>query len=176
MVKYSMKLSTKFYLLLALTLMFTTSAFAQLSSQHAAGVRFGSATGFTYRYALNDVNAIEGILSVQSNSTSSRFRLVGLYQYHQPINEDFSWYWGYGGSIGSYTSKAFQTQQPDGSTTMYPRSSELALSIDGVAGVEYNIPTTPIAVSLDIKPYFDFLQSSSFRIIDTFGFSVRYQF
>ncbi|WP_166335039.1 hypothetical protein [Sphingobacterium chungjuense] len=171
-----MKVSTKFYLLLTFTLLFSAGAYAQLSSQHAAGLRFGSATGFNYRYALNDVNAIEGILSVQSNSTSSRFRLVGLYQYHQPINEDFSWYWGYGGSIGSYTQKAFQSQQPDGTINMHPRNSELALSIDGIAGVEYNIPTTPIAVSLDVKPYFDFLQSSSFRIIDTFGFSVRYQF
>ncbi|MFD2741874.1 MULTISPECIES: hypothetical protein [Sphingobacterium] len=171
-----MKYITKFYLLLTCIFLFSGSTYAQLRSQHAAGLRFGSATGFNYRYALNDVNAVEGILSVQSNSTSSRFRLVGLYQYHQPINEDFSWYWGYGGSIGSYTTKAFQSQQPDGTVNFHARNSELALSVDGIAGVEYNIPTTPIAVSLDIKPYFDFLQSSSFRIIDTFGFSVRYQF
>ncbi|MFD2597457.1 hypothetical protein ACFSQ3_00720 [Sphingobacterium corticis] len=171
-----MTFAPKFYFSLFVGLILSISASAQLRTQHAAGLRFGSATGINYRYALSDVNAIEGIMSVQSNSTSSRFRLVGLYQFHKPINDDFSWYWGYGGSIGSYTTKAFSSQQVDGTINHHPRRSELALSVDGVAGIEYNVPTTPLAVSLDIKPYFDFLQMDSFRIIDTFGFSIRYQF
>lgn len=167
-----MNINTKTLFLVLIICASVQSAFAQLSTQHAVGARFGTATGVNYRYTLNDVNAIEGILSVQSNSTNSRFRLVGLYQYHQPISGDFSWYWGYGGSVGSYTTKAHTTA--DG--TRFDDRSELALSIDGVAGIEYNIPTTPLAVSLDAKPYFDFLQSSSFRIFDAFALSIRFQF
>lgn len=170
-----MKINIKSLVLVLVVLFVGHEASAQLDSPHAAGIRFGSATGITYRHTLSDVNAFEGILSVQSNSRSSRFRLVGLYQYHQPLDigaEGFSWYWGFGGSVGSYTGKAYT----DANGNRIDRYSELALSIDGVAGVEYAIPTTPLAVSLDIKPYFDFLQSSSFRIIDTFGFSIRYKF
>lgn len=169
-----MKLNIKSLVLVLVILFGVNEASAQLSSTHAAGIRFGSATGFTYRHSLSDVNAFEGILSVQSNSRDSRFRLVGLYQYHQPLDfsEGFSWYWGFGGSVGSYTAKAYT----DGEGRRFDKHSELALSIDGVAGIEYNIPTTPLAVSLDIKPYFDFLQSSTFKIIDTFGFSIRYKF
>lgn len=74
--------------------------------------------------------------------------------------------------MGSYTGKAYT----DANGNRIDRYSELALSIDGVAGIEYAIPTTPLAVSLDVKPYFDFLQSSSFKILDTFGFSIRYKF
>lgn len=170
-----MKLNIKYLILVLVVLFSGHEVFAQLSSPHAAGIRFGSATGFTYRHSLSDVNAFEGILSVQSNSRSSRLRLVGLYQYHQPLDlgtEGFSWYWGFGGSVGSYTGKAYT----DANGNRMDRYSELALSVDGVAGIEYAIPTTPLAVSLDVKPYFDFLQSSSFKILDTFGFSIRYKF
>ena len=171
----SMKLNIKYLVLVLIVFFSGAEAFAQLSSPHAVGLRFGSASGITYRYTLSDVNAFEGIMNVQSNSRWSRFRLVGLYQYHQPLDfgtEGFSWYWGFGGSVGSYTGKAYTTADGD----RVDKYSELALSIDGVAGIEYAIPTTPLAVSLDVKPYFDFLQSSSFRIFDTFGFSIRYKF
>lgn len=148
------------------------SAHAQLSSQHAIGARFGSATGITYRYTLSPDRAVEGILSVQSNSKYSRFRLVGLYEYHKPLMENLSWYWGFGGSVGSYTGKAYTTD--DGKR--FDKYSELALSIDGVAGLEYKIPSAPLAISLDAKPYFDFLQESGFNFVNGLGFSVRYMF
>jgi len=155
------------------------SANAQLSTQHAIGARFGSATGFAYRYTLSEDRAAEAILSLQSSSKESRFRLVGLYQFHKPITGDFSWYYGFGGSVGSYTRKKYTVRTLDGDIIheeIYPKNSELALSIDGVVGVEYNIPTTPLAVSIDAKPYFDFLQESNFRVFDAFGLSIRYQF
>ena len=162
--------STLIFTVLFLAMSF--SAHAQLSSQHAIGARFGSATGITYRYTLSPDRAVEGILSVQSNSKYSRFRLVGLYEYHKPLMENLSWYWGFGGSVGSYTGKAYTTD--DGKR--FDKYSELALSIDGVAGLEYKIPSAPLAISLDAKPYFDFLQESGFNFVNGLGFSVRYMF
>jgi len=145
---------------------------AQLQSQHAIGARFGSATGITYRHTMSPDKAIEGILSIQSNSEYSRFRLVGLYEHHRPLYNDFTWFWGYGGSVGSYTHKAYTNDKGE----HYNKSSKLGLSIDGVVGAEYKIPEAPLALSLDIKPYFDFLQESGFRIWDGVGFSIRYTF
>lgn len=163
----------QFTFIFALTfLAFAPSAQAQLSSQHAIGARFGSATGITYRYTLNPDRAIEGILSVQSNSTYSRFRLVGLYQYHKPLVDNLSWFWGFGGSVGSYTGKAYTTDEGK----HFDKYSELALSVDGIVGLEYKIPSAPLAISLDAKPYFDFLQESGFNIVNGLGFSVRYMF
>ena len=126
-----------------------------------------------YRYSLNQTNAVEGILSVQSNSKYSRFRLVGLYEYHMPIANDFSWFWGFGGSVGSYSGKAYT----DDKGNRFDKYSELALSVDGIAGVEYKIPSAPIALSLDIKPYFDFLQSSDlkFSIRSGFPYAIRFK-
>ena len=145
---------------------------AQLQSRHAVGARFGSATGIAYRYTMTPDRALEGIMSIQSNSEYSRFRLVGLYEYHLPLYEDFSWFWGFGGSVGSYTRKPFTNAEGN----RFDKYSEMALSIDGIAGVEYQIPSAPIALTLDIKPYFDFLQESGFRIWDGVGFSIRYTF
>lgn len=146
--------------------------FAQLNSQHALGARFGSATGINYRYTLSEDRAVEGIMSIQSNSRSNRFRVVGLYEFHKPLSGDFSWYYGFGGSVGSYTYKAYT----DANGNRFDKKSEVALSVDGIIGVEYSIPTTPLAISLDVKPYFDFIQESSIRLIDPFGFSIRYKF
>ncbi|MBE8723223.1 hypothetical protein [Sphingobacterium pedocola] len=167
-----MKNTLRSIFLLGTVLFFGKDAFAQLPSQHAIGARFGSATGITYRYTLAEDRAIEGIMSVQSNSRSSRFRVVGLYQWHKPITGDFSWFYGVGGSIGSYKYKAYRNAAGE----QINASTELALSVDGIIGVEYNIPTTPLAVSLDVKPYFDFIQESSIRLIDPFGLSIRYKF
>lgn len=169
------------FLLFSVTLLLSTlEVSAQLNSEHAVGGRFGSAQGITYRYTLQQDRAVEGILSIQSNSKSRRFRLVGLYQYHRPLSGDFTWFYGYGASIGSYKQKSFTTvvTHEDGTTSSnrVDPDSELALSIEGIVGIQYQIPEAPLSVSLDLKPYFDFLQESSIRLIDPFGFSIRYHF
>lgn len=146
-------------------------SWAQLDTEHAVGGRFGSATGFSYRYTLQEDRALEGLLSIQSNSKYSRFRIGGLYEYHQPLADDFTWFYGFGGSIGSFKYKDVHTEQG-----VVTSNSELALSIDGIIGIEYNIPTTPLSVSLDLKPYFEFLQESSIKLFDPFGFTIRYKF
>lgn len=158
--------------LVAVLLLVSKSNFAQLTSQHAVGARFGSATGINYRYTLSEDRAIEGIMSIQSNSRSNRFRVVGLYEFHKPLTGDFSWYYGFGGSVGSYTYKAYT----DINGKRFDKQSEVAMSVDGIIGIEYNVPTTPLALSLDVKPYLDFIQESSIRLIDPFGFSIRYKF
>jgi len=151
---------------------FCQHSYAQLDTQHAVGVRFGSATGISYRYTLHESRALEGILSWQSSSRTSRFRIVGLYQYHKPLADNFSWYYGFGGSFGSVQYKSYKDS--DGNTI--PSSSGLLLSVDGVIGIAYDIPDTPLALSLDAKPYLDFIQESSIRLIDPIGFTIRYKF
>lgn len=170
--KLNMKHILRNITLLAIGLFIGHSSFAQLSSKNAIGARFGSATGVTYRFTLAEDRAVEGIMSVQSNSVSSRFRVVGLYEYFKPLVSNFSWYYGFGGSIGSYTYKAFT----DPSGFHHDSKGEVALSIDGIIGVEYAIPNAPLSLSLDIKPYFDFIQESTIRLIDPVGFSIRYKF
>lgn len=167
-----MKHTLRSIILLVIGLFIGQESFAQLTSQNAVGARFGSASGLNYRYTLSDTRALEGILSVQSNSTSSRFRLIGLYEYHKPLLGDLSWYYGFGGSVGSYKYKSFT----DNLGNVHHSKTELALSLEGIIGLEYAIPNSPIGLSLDVKPYFDFIQESSIRFFDPVGFSIRYKF
>jgi len=162
---------TKWLLLVFGMVLFSVGrASAQLTDQHAIGARFGNIVGVTYRYALPETrSAVEGILSIQSNSVFSRFRLVGLYEFHQPlpIAENFNWFYGFGGSVGSFRGKL-----SDGTAS----KSRFLLGVDGIVGVEYNIPTTLLSASLDAKPYFDFLKESTTKALDPFGLSIRYRF
>jgi len=146
-------------------------AMAQLDNRGAIGGRFGSAQGITYRHTLNSDHALEGIMSIQSNSDFRRFRVVGLYEIYKPLTAGFNWYYGFGGSIGSYKEK---DKIIDGQRHSF--DSQLNLSIDGIVGIEYNIPQAPFQISLDVKPYFDFLNESSIKLFDPIGFSVRYKF
>jgi len=154
---------------------FATGAYAQLDSQQSIGGRFGSSQGITYRYSLSQERAVEGILSVQSNSRYRRLRLVGLYEFHQPLQGNFSWYYGFGGSIGSFKEKPFSVMENNNSVRYDPKS-EFSLSIDGIVGIEYAIPEAPISISLDVKPYLDFIQESTIKLFDPIGFSIRYKF
>jgi hypothetical protein len=154
------------------SIFFGKDALAQLDHTHAAGLRFGGATGLSYRYSLSEDRAVEGILNLQSTSAASRFRVVGLYEYHKPLAENFSWYYGFGGSLGSVRYKAYK--KADG--TQVVSSSDMMLSVDAIIGVSYDIPSSPLEISLDAKPYLDFLQESSIRWVDPFGFTVRYKF
>lgn len=151
---------------------FSQAAYAQLGNGNTLGVRFGSAQGITYRHALSNNRALEGILSIQSNNQERRLRIVGLYEYIKPLSTNFNWYYGFGGSIGSYKGKAFTTS--DG--IKMQEYSETLFSVDGVIGISYTIPDVPLELSLDLKPYLDIIQTSNLKIIEPVGFSIRYRF
>lgn len=147
-------------------------SWAQLDRSNAAGVRFGGATGLSYRYAISNDRALEGILNFQSSSRTRRFRIVGLYQVHKPLVGNFSWFYGVGGSLGNVRFKEYRTTGGE----LVSSSSELMLSVDGILGVSFDIPSSPVSISFDAKPYLDILQESSIRWSDPFGFTVRYNF
>lgn len=149
----------------------SNKATAQLDNRGAIGGRFGSAQGITYRHTLNANHALEAIMSIQSNSDFRRFRVVGLYETYKPLVAGLNWYYGFGGSVGSYKEK---DKIIDGQRRSF--DSHLNLSVDAIVGIEFNIPQSPFQISLDVKPYFDFLNETSIKLLDPVGFSVRYKF
>lgn len=133
----------------------------------AIGGRFGVANGITYKHFLYEGQAIEGILNFQGNRSYSQFKLLGLYQIHQPIlfldAPGLNWYFGGGGGLGSYRYK----------NRLIDDNSGFALSVDGVIGIDYKIPTAPIALSLDWKPALELTPNTGMRF-DGFGLSARF--
>jgi hypothetical protein len=128
--------------LLALSIGFALPSKAQY--RNALGVRLGDSFGVTYKTFIQSDRALDFILNVRSRKNQSDFALTGLYEVHNPIAgaEGLRWYYGGGGSLGSIN---YRNEEDD-------RDNDLYLSVDGVLGLDYVIPGSPLNVSLDWKP------------------------
>jgi len=157
-----------FFVVLLVGIFAWQGAAAQEGSTYNRGIggRFGVANGITYKHFINDGHAIEGILNFQGNRNFSIFKLLGLYEIHQPVNlvdvEGLRWYYGFGAGLGSYRYKDVD-------------DSGLAWSFDAVIGLDYKIPAAPINLSLDWKPTMELTPESGVRF-DGIGLSIRFVF
>ena len=135
--------------------------------RNAIGGRFGIANGITFKHFMNNNNALDFIVNFRSKkNVYSTFRVIGLYEVHLPINNapGLKWYYGGGGGIGVYDYKG------DGNN-----DSEVAVSLDGVLGLDYKFNGAPINVSLDWKPALDITPDTGFDA-EGFGLSIRFAF
>lgn len=135
--------------------------------KNAIGGRFGVANGVTFKHFMNRRDALDFILNFRSKRNDySSFRLTGLYEIHNPIQNaaGLQWYYGVGGSIGSYTYKGNNN-----------RDSDVYLSIDGVLGLDYKFDGAPINIALDWKPSFDITPNQGLYF-DGVGLSIRFAF
>ena len=153
-------------LLLCLTaglLLFTHSSANAQSYENAIGVRIGSYNGVNFKTFLNTNKALDLNLSVRSNDDFKRFILTGLYEVHNPINgaPGLLWYYGGGGSIGSYKVKNFE--------------SDVFLSADGVLGLDYKIDGIPLNLALDWRPRLELTPDTNFGTGDV-GLAIRLTF
>jgi len=152
--------------LLAVTIVQQVSAQEGSTYTRGIGGRFGVANGITYKHFINPDHAIEGILNFQGNRSFRLFKLLGLYEIHQPINfvdvDGLRWYWGFGGGLGGYRYKDDNT-------------NGVAWSFDGVIGLDYKIPEAPINLSLDWKPTVELTPESGVWF-DGIGLSIRFVF
>jgi len=131
-----------------------------------AGLRGGLRPGITGRYFLSESNCVEALLGTRG---FSGLIVTGMYQWHKPLSigeiEELSWFFGGGVHVGYWTAGSIY-------------GSDLALGIDGIVGVEYDLEpliSFPLSASLDYKPGFDIFG----RWAGSFGdiaLSVRYQF
>ena len=116
--------------------------------QIAAGVKFGGyENGFSGKYFLDPNTALEGVLGIRDHGVV----ITGLYELQQTafgVNE-LKFYYGAGAHIGAIGSGIYQRYNGDDVTY---NNSHILLGIDGVIGLEYMIPKSPIAISLDLNP------------------------
>lgn len=138
--------------LLLITLLFTAILFTTQKSnaqsyQWAAGLKFGGyENGISGKYFAGKDVSLEGILGFRSAGVV----ITGLYEINQVafgVNE-LNFYYGAGAHIGSIGN----SYQRFGSTGTSYTNNQLLLGVDGVIGLEYTIPKSPIAVSLDLNP------------------------
>jgi len=134
----------------------------------AAGLKFGGyESGISGKYFLQSNVALEGILGFRNQGVV----VTGLYEIHQPAFkvDKLKFYYGFGAHFGSVGKRKYMFF----SSPRYYDAS-LLIGADAVLGLEYVIPKSPIAVSLDLNPRVDLARGPFFDIAP--GLGVKYTF
>jgi hypothetical protein len=136
----------------------------------AVGLKFGGyENGFSGKYFTNKDVAIEGLLGFRSHGVV----ITGLYEIHQVAFgvRELKFYYGAGAHIGAVGSGLYR--RFNGDDQLY-NSSHILLGVDGVLGLEYIIPQSPVAVSLDLNPRAELATGPFFDIAP--GLGLKYTF
>ncbi|WP_295793236.1 hypothetical protein [Mucilaginibacter sp.] len=155
--------------ILAASLLISTRTKAQ-DYKTAVGLKFGGyENGISGKYFTTPDVAIEGLLGFRSHGVV----ITGLYEFHQEAFgvKELKFYYGAGAHIGSIGSGLYR--RFNGSDEYY-NNSHILLGVDGVIGLEYLIPQSPIAVSLDLNPRAELATGPFFDIAP--GLGLKYTF
>jgi hypothetical protein len=142
-----MKTSTHKLLITAILIFFASRLQAQ-DYKWAAGLKFGGyENGISGKYFLDQGTALEGLLGFRNHGVV----VTGLYELHRQVFDvpQLKFYYGFGAHIGSVGRGDYRTFN---GTDRYYERPQLLLGADGVVGLEYLIPESPIAISFDLNP------------------------
>ncbi len=152
---------------------------AQEISDHTIGLRLGDSDGFgaeiSYQKSIARSNRAEFSVGWRDNRNFDAFKLSGIFQWVQPLDGNFNWYYGVGGGLGSVD---FATI-PNANNPNEPIELDGGLFVfaAGDIGIEYNFDI-PLLISLDFRPEIGILGYKNFS--DNFDFDIalgiRYQF
>lgn len=120
------------------------------------GVRGGVDYGLTVKKYMGG-NALDFMGHFHNHG----FQVAGLYEWNHGLGSGFTLYYGVGLSLGAWD---------DSHDDM-----AFGLGIDGIVGVEWQIPGVPLALSLDWKPSFELMPDTDFYF-KGFAFGVKYLF
>jgi len=158
-----------FYIVLLFGLV--SNSFGQDISNHALGLRLGNNNGFggeiSYQKRLFDNRRLEFNLGWRNNDNVNAFKVVGLYQWVWNLENNFNWYAGAGGGLGSWNNK----------TSEINTNGTLILAT-GNLGIEYNFEEIPLLLSLDFRPEI-YLISNDYpdsNFGSDIALSIRYRF
>ncbi len=131
----------KKWLIAAGFLMVVAGAYSQ-NYQSAVGARLGYPLSASYKFFLDETNAIEAYAGFRGNSTYSWLSVSAAYQRHHPIEalEGLQYYYGAGLSA-FFWQFDFDTDSPN-----------LSLGLQGYLGLDYTFSEHPVNLTLDWVP------------------------
>jgi hypothetical protein len=136
----------------------------QYTSPYKKAIGFKLNPGaISYRSFYTRNKAVEGIGFISLDG----FQLTILNEKYTPFAnaENLTWYIGYGGHFNLW-SERYKLNNPS-------KSAGVAVGIDGMLGLDYKLKNTPINLSVDIQPAFNFVGASYFDL-GWGGIGIRY--
>lgn len=117
----------------------------------AVGLRLGYPTSVSYKFHLNESNAVEVYAGTRRSAGYSWYNISAAYLVHKPLPiedvEGFRWYYGGGGSVFFWSFNNSFLNGNNATTTF---------GVQGYLGLEYTFEDTPINITLDWVPTFFF--------------------
>jgi len=149
-------------------LLFAAQSLKAQTYQTAFGLKFGGyENGLSAKYFSTKDVSLEGVLGFRSHGVV----FTGLYEINQTAFNlaELKFYYGVGAHIGSIGSGSYQRI---GSSSQDYNGNSLLLGADAVVGLEYVIPKSPIAVSLDLNPRVELASGPFFDLAP--GLGIKY--
>jgi len=152
-------------------------ALTGFTEDKAIGIRGGITSGFEYRIFTNDENSYRFLLSARKQG----LQLTALKEFHIldvfDIGEPISFVYGFGAHVG------IESWHKDYAELYYPylayreKKTGPVAGLDGLAGLEYRIPTLPLVAGLEVKPYFNLFGEDFFELRPfDFAFTLKFVF
>jgi len=163
--------------LLSILLFASLTGFTE-SPKKAVGIRGGLSSGFEYRVFSGDLTSYKALLSFRNQG----LQFTGLKEFHNPDAfdwcEELSFIYGFGAHVGfeSWYDNVYHYE--NGNQHYYSdHQTGPVIGLDGLAATEYTIPTIPLVVGLEVKPYFNLFGENFFHLQPfDFAFTVKYTF
>lgn len=160
--------------ILILILISTTALWCQ-NYMRSIGVRASDGFYVSYRHAYKENMAVEAFMGYQDRA----IRIIGMREFFVPAlkqySDNFKFVYGFGVHAGvSYTNK-FKIFYREYKRDYYQYTPIFGL--DGLVGIEYQVPEFPIMFALNLKPFFEFSTSQYYKLdaIDP-SFTLRFCF
>ena len=135
----------------------------------AVGLKFGPfESGVSIKYFPTSDISYEGIIGFNNHGLV----LTGLYELNQEAFNvpALKFYYGFGAHIGSEG----KGEVDNFNGAKYYNNNHILLGADGVVGLEYTFPNTPIAISLDLDPRIELASGPYFDLAP--GIGLKYTF
>jgi hypothetical protein len=148
---------------LCIILAFMLLGSEMVSAQYltAVGARFGLSSGLTVIQYFSPKS--RGAADFHLATKYKGVLFTGLYEIHSKNHNEkielanVGFFVGFGGHVGSYKSGNYGMGS-------YKNKHVFALGADVVAGVEWKIPSVPLLLSADIRPYYEYVKDANLEL------------
>jgi hypothetical protein len=123
---------------------------------NSIGLRLGSENGISFKHFYKPDWAFEASITTGYRAIV----LTGLFEKHFPLSDvqGLNLFCGGGVHAGAWGRVIYYRHKYTDGEIYYYRDSQTipSIGIDGIVGLEYQIPKAPFTIGMDLKPYFDF--------------------